>query len=87
MPIKKPTPSKIKTSEISTPEDMIKALAKNRSAKKIFEASSYSFKKEYILWIEEAKTETTRGTRLATAIEWIAEGKGRNWKYEKPKKG
>ena len=35
------------------------------------------------MWITEAKTAETRLRRLATAIEWIAEGKGRNWKYEK----
>jgi len=33
-------------------------------------------------WVTEAKTEETRDKRLATAVEWIAEGKGRNWKYE-----
>lgn len=32
-------------------------------------------------WITEAKTETTRDKRLAQAVEWMAEGKVRNWKY------
>ncbi|MEO7266129.1 MAG: YdeI/OmpD-associated family protein, partial [Ferruginibacter sp.] len=44
---------------------------------------AYSHKKEYLQWITEAKTEDTRNKRMATAIEWIAEGKGRNWKYQK----
>ena len=30
----------------------------------------------------DAKTETTKNKRLEQAVEWISEGKGRNWKYE-----
>ena len=69
--------------EMAVPDVMKKALSKNKKASQQFEAASYSYKKEYIMWIEEAKTEETRDKRLATAIEWIAEGKGRNWKYER----
>jgi hypothetical protein len=32
-------------------------------------------------WIVEAKREQTRGRRVAQAIEWLAEGKPRHWKY------
>ena len=39
-------------------------------------------KRDYIEWITEAKREATVQKRVATAVEWIAEGKGRNWKYE-----
>jgi uncharacterized protein YdeI (YjbR/CyaY-like superfamily) len=39
--------------------------------------------REYVDWLQEAKTEATRDKRLAQALEWMAEGKGRNWKYEK----
>jgi uncharacterized protein YdeI (YjbR/CyaY-like superfamily) len=39
--------------------------------------------REYVEWLVEAKTEATREKRLAQALEWMAEGKGRNWKYEK----
>jgi hypothetical protein len=59
------------------------ALQKNKKATAVFEAFSYSQKKEYLQWVTEAKTETTRLSRLQTAIEWIAEGKIRNWKYQK----
>ena len=38
--------------------------------------------REYIDWIDEAKTDATRQKRLATTLEWLAEGKRRNWKYE-----
>jgi uncharacterized protein YdeI (YjbR/CyaY-like superfamily) len=58
-------------------------LAKNKKAKTVFQNFAYSHKKEYINWITEAKTEETRNKRMATALEWIAEGKSRLWKYEK----
>jgi uncharacterized protein YdeI (YjbR/CyaY-like superfamily) len=49
----------------------------------VFKAFSYSNKKEYVEWITDAKTEETRKNRLKTAIEWLSEGKVRNWKYVK----
>ena len=58
-------------------------LTKNKKANEVFEKASYSFKKEYLMWITEAKTEETRDARMRTALEWIAQGKGRNWKYER----
>ncbi|MEP7268872.1 MAG: DUF1801 domain-containing protein [Saprospiraceae bacterium] len=75
---------KAKVNEIGIPEYFLKALAKNKKAEKIFNTGSFSFKKEYITWLDEAKTEATRNSRMTTALEWIAQGKGRNWKYEKP---
>jgi len=68
---------------ILTPEDFGILLDKNRAAKKAFSSFSYSAKKEYLTWFEEAKTDSTRQKRMNTAIEWIAEGKQRNWKYMK----
>ncbi|MES2777077.1 MAG: YdeI/OmpD-associated family protein [Bacteroidota bacterium] len=78
-----PRPKKTDGKEIDTPVDLQDALAKNKTAKLQFEKFSPSKKKDYIEWITEAKTEPTRIKRLATAVEWISEGKGRNWKYEK----
>ncbi len=69
--------------EIEVPGYFLDALQKNKKALKVFDAFAYSHKKEYLQWITEAKTEDTRNKRMATAIEWIAEGKGRNWKYQK----
>jgi len=57
------------------------ALGKNRNALAAFEDFSYSHRKEYVEWVSEAKTEETRQRRMQTAIEWMAEGKERNWKY------
>jgi uncharacterized protein YdeI (YjbR/CyaY-like superfamily) len=69
--------------ELAEPDYFTKALAKNKKAKQVFENFPYSHKKEYLMWITEAKTEETRNKRMATALEWMAEGKSRLWKYEK----
>lgn len=69
--------------ELQVPDDFVKLLSKNRKALDTFENFSTSNKREYIDWIAEAKTEATRGKRMADAIEWMAEGKTRNWKYLK----
>jgi uncharacterized protein YdeI (YjbR/CyaY-like superfamily) len=79
-------PSRAKTTagkELDVPAYFTKALAGNQKAKQAFEAFPYSHRKEYVQWITEAKTEATREKRIATALEWLAEGKGRNWKYGK----
>jgi uncharacterized protein YdeI (YjbR/CyaY-like superfamily) len=68
---------------IQTPDYFQSALKKNKSAQKTFVLLSPSCKKEYVDWITDAKTEVTRNKRLTQAIEWMAEGKKRNWKYEK----
>jgi hypothetical protein len=36
-------------------------------------------------WMVEAETEPTRERRIARGVEWLADGKSRNWKYEKPR--
>jgi uncharacterized protein YdeI (YjbR/CyaY-like superfamily) len=69
--------------ELEIPEYFLNALSKNKKAAEIFDAFAYSHKKEYVQWIREAKTEGTRNKRIQAAIEMIAEGKGRNWKYQK----
>ena len=77
----KVTPRGSKT--IDTPDYFLRALKKNKVAFDIFENFAYSHRKEYIQWFEEAKTDETRQKRIAQALEWIAEGKARNWKYMK----
>jgi len=66
----------------ATPADLAAALKKNRKAQATFDAFSPSCKREYVEWITEAKREETRASRVATAVEWMAEGKQRNWKYQ-----
>lgn len=69
--------------ELAVPEYFLAALKRNKKALAVFTAFSYSNKKEYVQWITEAKTGETRQNRLETAVEWIGEGKVRNWKYLK----
>lgn len=76
-------PKSTSKKEITIPDYFVKALGKNKKAKQAFNNFSYSYKKDYVEWLTEAKTEETRDRRMATALEWIAEGKGRNWKYER----
>ncbi len=64
------------------PNDVATLLKKNKEAFKTYQAFSEAKKREYIVWIEESKTETTRVKRTNQAIEWMAEGKSRNWKYQ-----
>lgn len=68
---------------LETPPELAAALSKNREAKKTFDAFSPSHKREYVEWICDAKTDATRQKRIAQAVEWMAEGKSRNWKYVK----
>jgi len=65
----------------SSPE-FAAALKKNKKASVVFEAFSPSCKREYVEWIAEARREETRDKRISQAVEWIAEGKQRNWKYQ-----
>ena len=65
------------------PDALQKALTKNKAAATTFSNFSPSHKYEYLEWITEAKTEETRNKRIATTIEWLMEGKSRNWKYVK----
>jgi uncharacterized protein YdeI (YjbR/CyaY-like superfamily) len=69
-------------SPVKVPDDLAAALRRNKKAGATFEGFSPSHRREYVEWITEAKREETRAKRLATALEWLAEGKSRNWKYE-----
>jgi uncharacterized protein YdeI (YjbR/CyaY-like superfamily) len=80
--VKSPTRSKPKTPKaVVVPEDLKQALQANTQAQATFDKFSPSNQREYIEWLTDAKTEATRARRLETAVEWMAEGKPRNWKY------
>jgi hypothetical protein len=66
---------------LTPPADMLAAIRKNKKAHATFEAFSPSAQREYIEWITDAKSDATRDRRLDTAVQWMAEGKIRNWKY------
>ena len=64
------------------PPELAAALEKNKPAARIFAAFSPSCQREYVEWVAEAKRPETRDKRIAQAVEQIAEGKQRNWKYQ-----
>jgi uncharacterized protein YdeI (YjbR/CyaY-like superfamily) len=67
---------------LETPPEFAKALKASKQATAVFNAFSPSCKREYIEWIAEAKRPETRDKRITQAVEWISEGKQRNWKYQ-----
>jgi len=66
---------------VLVPKYILEALKANKKADKAFKEFSNSHRKEYVEWIAEAKTEVTREKRIETMLQWLAEGKSRNWKY------
>ncbi len=68
---------------VKPPAYFMAAVRKNKKALATFADFSPSHKREYVEWVTNAKTDETRQRRLATAVLWMAEGKGRNWQYER----
>jgi uncharacterized protein YdeI (YjbR/CyaY-like superfamily) len=79
--IKIPRKTATNPKECMLPPEFEQALRKNHRAWEVFDKFSYSHRKEYIEWITDAKTESTRQKRINQAVEWIADGKNHNWKY------
>lgn len=77
----KPTPNKAPKAAIAMPDDFAAALAAG-NARNNFDAFPPGAQRDYLEWVVEAKRAETRAKRIATATEWIAEGKKRHWKYE-----
>ena len=81
-----PAPRKTKHEPKPAPEmhpEFAAALAQAPKAKGVLDGFSPSAQRDYLEWIAEAKQDSTRAKRIATAIEWLSEGKRRHWKYEK----
>jgi len=77
-------PREAKTPKIlAVPEEFAESLVANPAAQQEFDSRSDSFRKDYLVWITDAKTDATRQKRIEESVAWIAEGKGRFWKYEK----
>jgi uncharacterized protein YdeI (YjbR/CyaY-like superfamily) len=76
------TRPKVAKKELVVSPALMAALKKNRAALAKFAAMTPSCKREYSVWIDEAKRDETRDKRIATALEWITEGKHRHWKYQ-----
>jgi uncharacterized protein YdeI (YjbR/CyaY-like superfamily) len=79
---KKPAAIRQAKPDSPIPPEFAAALAGNPAAKATLEGFAPSHRREYVEWIAEAKRPETRAKRIAQAIEWLAEGKKRNWKYE-----
>jgi len=80
-----PAPRKLKHEPKPPAElhpEFAKALEGNAKAKAVLDGFPPSARREYVDWIAEAKQDATRAKRIADAVEWLAEGKRRHWKYE-----
>ena len=80
--IKIPRPRPKAKKAVVVPDYFQAVLGKNKKALAVFENFSPSHKREYVEWITEAKREETRTKRIKTAVDWLVQGKSRNWKYE-----
>ena len=78
----KPARARTARARIEMPADFRAALDSVPAAAAAYEGFSASARRDYLEWIVEAKREETRAKRIAQAVEWIAEGRKRNWKYE-----
>ena len=81
--VKKVMPVSDKPKILETPDYWLASLKANKRAKTVWESKSDAFRKEYLVWIIDAKTDATRLKRIEQSLEWIADGKGRFWQYEK----
>lgn len=80
--IKAPTRKRKQAKVLAVPDDFQEALKGNKKAKATFDSFTYAKRRDYVEWVSSAKREATREKRLATSIEWLAEGKSRHWKYQ-----
>ena len=67
---------------LAMPDDFAASLARVPTARQHFDAFAPSKQRDYLEWVLEARREDTRQRRIAQAVEWLAEGKARHWKYE-----
>jgi uncharacterized protein YdeI (YjbR/CyaY-like superfamily) len=74
-------PVKERKPEIVVPADLAAAVKKNKKAQATFDQFSPSHRREYIEWVTEAKTDASRAKQLQQTVEWLADGKPRNWEY------
>jgi len=81
-----PAPRKAKHAPKPAPgmhPEFAAALAKAPKAKAALDGFPPSAQRDYLEWIAEAKQAATRQKRIATAIEWLSEGKRRHWQYQR----
>lgn len=83
--VKAPRTKTAPRASAEAPPALLAALEASPAARAAWEGFTPGKRREYEAWIAEAKTDATRARRVATAVGWIAEGKSRNWKYERPR--
>ena len=60
---------------VEIPKDLLKALKKDKEARIIFDKLAYTHRREYVMWINEAKRDETRQNRIVKTIEMLKKGK------------
>jgi uncharacterized protein YdeI (YjbR/CyaY-like superfamily) len=75
-------PDRTPRAPLDMPDDFAAALARLQAAKQHYDAFPPGKQRDYLEWVLEAKREETRAKRIAQAVQWLAEGKSRHWKYE-----
>ncbi|MCF3651704.1 YdeI/OmpD-associated family protein [Synoicihabitans lomoniglobus] len=82
-PAGRPT-AKTRKPTLATPPELASALQQpsHAAAAHTWTAFTPAKRREYIEWITTAKQDATRARRLATTLQWLAEGKTRHWKYQ-----
>jgi len=80
--VPKNAPKKSKSAAPKAPAVMTKAIGQNKQAAAFWKGLTPGYRKEYVEWVTEAKREATQEKRLAQTVEWLAEGKTKNWKYK-----
>lgn len=78
----KPPRDKHRKEPFTVPQDLRAALDANAEAAATFDGFPPSAQRDYVEWVTEAKRDETRAKRVNQSVEWLAEGKRRNWKYE-----
>jgi uncharacterized protein YdeI (YjbR/CyaY-like superfamily) len=73
---------RVAKAELEVPAELVAALQKNKAAQKAFDGFAPSHRREYIEWITGAKRDETRAKRVTQTVDWLVEGKRRNWQYE-----
>lgn len=61
--------------KVAVPRDLAAALAADSVAKKTFASMSFTHRREYIQWVEDAKRPETRSRRVAATVTRVRDGK------------
>jgi uncharacterized protein YdeI (YjbR/CyaY-like superfamily) len=80
--VKEPKKPSTPKAEFPMPADFDKLLKADLVTMGNYEKFSPSCKRKYLEWFADAKSDATREKRMQQALEWIGEGKTRNWKYK-----